>query len=357
VATILGWVLLAAGAAAGVLAGWVLVRSRRSAAADFKPDTAGLVLGVAGSAAPKMIRPGMLDALGEGEIGLDDLLVTVVDLAARGYLQLQPIVQDGDITDWLLSRTAKPDTGLQDFERTLLRLPFESRSPAADPTAAGNDPWLDEDVSAPLPLKITRLSSLVKNRDTTTRALTELQDATEATGWFAGNKASNIWAPVGAVVILAGLMGLAAMFITGMRDFTLSTAMGFVGGGLLVAAGVLLASTARLTVNRTDAGQAATAQVERYGRWLAQLQAHQILPDTATDLFNANLAAALELGLGDQFAAIFEEAAKRMAAWGNNLPLDLGWLDTAQFSGPVVMTPTKAVQLSRQFIADGQSDS
>jgi hypothetical protein len=144
------------------------------------------------------------------------------------------------------------------------------------------------------------------------------------------------------------------MFITGMRNVS---PPGFIGSALLTLSGVAMASTSRLTVSRTDAGQQAKSQVERYKRWLRSVQPHQILPETAGDLFNTNLAAALALGMGDQFAAVFAEAAKRMSAWGNQLPLKLGWLSTMQLpeSGHAPATPAAAVALAREFISDGRS--
>jgi hypothetical protein len=94
---ILGWVLLALGVAAAVLAINVFARSRMSLDATKQPDDSGLVIGEAGEVAPKTVRPGMLDALSDGEISLQDLLITMIDLAARGYLVLEPQARNGQV--------------------------------------------------------------------------------------------------------------------------------------------------------------------------------------------------------------------------------------------------------------------
>ncbi len=72
--------------------------------------------------APAGLRPGEIGVLMDERADMLDVSASIVDLAVRGYLTITETTGSGLFgkSDYLLTRTAKPDEGLQAFERVLL---------------------------------------------------------------------------------------------------------------------------------------------------------------------------------------------------------------------------------------------
>jgi hypothetical protein len=66
---------------------------------------------------PENLRPGQLGVLIDGVANPRDFAATITDLAARGYLVIEPVSDDPP--DWQLTRLDRDD-GLLDYERILL---------------------------------------------------------------------------------------------------------------------------------------------------------------------------------------------------------------------------------------------
>ena len=113
------WVLLFAGAIMAVasLVIWFVVRRHRESAVA-PASNPGLIL----PDAPGAVGPAMTGALVDGKAGVRDLMLSVIDLAVRGYLILKPL-SGNTSSGWLLQGTDKPARGLTDFETTLLAAP------------------------------------------------------------------------------------------------------------------------------------------------------------------------------------------------------------------------------------------
>jgi len=96
----------------------------------------------------------------------------------------------------------------------------------------------------------------------------------------------------------------------------------------MVVSGLLLISLAILRPSITAQGDLTRRQVQAHREWLQELQPHDIAPETATELFAANIVAALAFGLEGQFAEVFDTAIARHRNWGGQLGIDTNWLET-----------------------------
>jgi len=264
----------------------------------------------------------MMGALVDGKAGVRDLMLSVIDLAVRGYLVLKPLGST-PASGWLIQSTGKPSRGLTDFETTLL----------AAPAAAGS--------------AITLGSLFADSTGTINKSLTQLRAAVAQAGWFSADAHTPqhrpSWAAVGGLLILVGLIGAVVAMVAG---FSASIWPGLTGAALIVVSGLVLISLARLRPSVTAAGDATRRQVQVYRDWLQALQPHDIAPEQATELFNANIAAALAFGLEVSFAEVFDTAIARHRNWGGQLGIATDWLGVPQ--SPLA----GRVKLLDQLIAD-----
>ena len=297
-------VILLTGATLAVasLAIWFVVRRHRRL--EAQPDTnPGLIL----PDAPGAVSPPMMGALLEGTAGVRDLMLSVIDLAVRGYISLKPLPSAADKktpSGWVLQRTAKPARGLSDFETTLL----------AAPTAAGS--------------AITLGSLFADRTDTVRGSLSQLRAAVARAGWFSGDTHQTqhraSWAAIGGLVILIGLIAAVVALVAG---FSASIWPGLTGAALTVVSGLLLISLARLRPSITAHGDATRRQVQAYRDWLQALEPHDIAPEKATELFGTNIVSAMAFKLEAPFAEVFDTAIARHRNWGGHLNIDTDWLD------------------------------
>ncbi len=289
-------------AAAVVVA--VLVRDRRPATPE---PAAGLLTPEPSLDPPAGQTPGMIGALLDGEINQRNIKVTLVDLAARGYLRITALCDDhGHCYDWVLRRTAQPlGPELLVFETTLLTESF-------DPIGVGNRTSSS-----------TTLSSVLA-QPVGDAAEEELAGELRYRGWFAEEESrrTSSWGWVGAVVLLLGLLVTAFMLIDWLArgDFR-----GVLGGVMMIAAGILLASLGRHHGPHTVSGAQARAAASDYRRELGQLRPEDIEPAGASELFSRLLPWAVGFGNEDQLAKAFEDEQRRAANWGQHSELAVGW--------------------------------
>jgi uncharacterized protein (TIGR04222 family) len=259
----------------------------------------------------------MIGVLDDGRIGANDLLITLIDLAARGYLTISaPTNPDGH---WRLTRTTKTADALRTFETALIETPF----------VAGDTRTLD---------------SLLADDTVVDSAIAALQHDADTTGWFVPTAESH-WGKIGGSLVLLGLVALATGIIIGMNTLPIP---GITGGVLLTGSGLLIVTLAKMQHDRSEIGHAARQQLARYHDWLSALAAHQLLPDAASMLFNGNLAAALAFGMNVQFADVLDQAYARASGWGTTatLKIDHTWMPGAD-------TPAAAVREAARFVAAG----
>jgi hypothetical protein len=264
----------------------------------------------------------MIGVLDNGRIGTFDLLITLVDLAARGYLTISPTLNPQEHSNgehWALTRTAKPATGLRTFEDALV-------AAVAPP---GNTRTLD---------------SLLADDATMEAAAAALQHDADATDWFTP-VAESQWGKVGSALVLLGLALLATGIIIGLNTLPIP---GIVGGALITGSGLLITTLAKMQRDHSTTGRAAQEQLSRYHEWLRGLGAHQLLPENASLIFNDCVAAALAFGDAEQFAALYAQAYARAAAWGttSTLNVDFSWMLGAT-------SPAHAVSEASHFVSNG----
>jgi hypothetical protein len=267
---------------------------------------------------PDQATPGMIGVLDDGRVGANDLLITLIDLAARGYLTISPAAGPGE--HWLLVRTGKDTTGLRGFETALIDAPFAGTTTTRT------------------------LDSLLADDSVVEAAITALQHDADETGWFTRTSDSH-WGKIGGALVLAGLTMLATGIIIGLNTLP---APGIAGGALVTGSGLLIATLAKMQRDHSETGYAARGQLARYRDWLEGLSAHQLLPENASVIFNGCVAAALAFGASERFATVYARAYARASGWGtvDTLPVDFDWMQGAS-------SPAHAVHESSRFVADG----
>jgi hypothetical protein len=331
------WAILGLGALVGVLGVtlWFVARERYTApvVVEVQAHNQGLIRKDADSTMPENSSPGMIGTLDDGFVSAHDILISIVDLAARGWLG---IWREGDT--WTLHRLRAAPT-------------------SADSTQFDNDSGDNErsgSRSALLPTEKTLLDALFGAGDTVTteaffsatesydEALTQLQFAADDTGWFT-DATHNRWGLIGAGFVALGLVFAGVSLVDGLPTIQWP---GLAGAAATIAAGALIASLTRLHRDYTSAGEAAREHLRRYRDWLASMAAHDLPVERLTETFNAHIAAALAFGMETSFAAVFTQATERLAAWGRPLVLDIAWINGST-------TPEQCTKLAERFIADG----
>lgn len=330
------WSVLVVGVAAVILAAIVALRARRApTTADAAPVETGLVEPLPASVPPPGGRPGMFGILDDGEVNAHELLLTLLDLATRGFLVLGPVV-DADsvpprVSDWTLERTTVPADGLHAYEAALL-----DTLPIPTPTA-------------PPPL----LSAWAASRHTALdRVLIQLRGAARETGWMRAPRRRNTWGAVGGILLLAGLVIIAASVVGAMaRSLPWPSVT---GGALLALSGVILASRVRLRPGRTAEGESALHQVRRYRAWLENVAAHEIRIEEADDVLKADLAAAIAFGSAQHLGDVLDQLVRRAAGWARTVPIGTPWLGPDHPAWTEAPLPGQIVALAQQFVTEGR---
>lgn len=289
---------------------------------------AGLIVPERSLNPPEQQTPGTVGPLKEGEVDAHDLRLTLLDLAARGYLAITALVDEhGRAYEWVLRRTTKPvELTAHRFEDQLLTTPF-----TAD---RGSTTLSGLQTMATRPLQGAEVA---------------LADHLRRQGWFdhEAKQKHSPWGWVGALILLAGLLLTVYELIEWLatNDFR-----GVIGGGLLLAAGVLLASRGRMRSSQTDSGEAARNAMTDYRQTLAELSAEELPPDEIAGLFNRLLPWAVAFGDHEQLATNVDAVIHRAAGWGHQINLRLDWFEVSRATDQTDDKPT-AVEFSRQLAA------
>jgi len=298
---IVGLSLLAVSAVAAVIGH---LASRRSKKTKLNTPTPG----VNSPTAPDEMRPAMVGALHDGEVSESDLLVTLVDLAARGYLILTPLRDDPDEEpyDWQVKRTARPVDGLTDFEKVLVTRAFE------DSPSDGRMP-------------LVSLSTLTRGdhhalQATRRKLVEQLTDL----GWLAAHeRKSTRWGLIGGLVAVVGLLVSAWMIIAWLTDDDIT---GLIGGAAIIGAGMLIASVGR-TKTHSDEAEEVVRHIASYREFLLQDLPERLDSVNLTPAFNQHLPWAIQLNIVDKFTAQFDDYARRAEGWGTGQRVRPQWLN------------------------------
>jgi len=283
---------------------------------------------------PTGVTPGLAGPLVDGDVGTKDVRVTLAHLASRGFLRITALTDDhGRGHDWVIRRTDRPaDDDLLDYERTLLTVPFG-------------------DVSDGASVRMITLSSMATLPERPLEvAQRQLVDELRERGWFHDDERNrhSRWGWTGSILLVIGLLATAYMLIDWLAsgDFR-----GVIGGFLLGAAGILLASRGRRQTQHTDAGDDARTHVTRFRTALADLRPEDIATRAASAEFGRYLPWAVRFGTGAELARAFETEQHRSANWGRPLDIALDWYgpDRAE----VTWSPSELVAEVAGFVDGG----
>jgi uncharacterized membrane protein YgcG len=189
-------------------------------------------------APPGNLRPGQAGTLIDGVANPLDFAGTLADLAARGYVTIEPAGENPP--DWRLTRLDRQD-GLLEYEQVLL------------------DGLFDDDRAGAY-RHLTELDS--RFTATLARAGRALYADVVSRGWFAArpDRARMAWRVVGLVMAVGGL--IATIILAS------STRLGLIPVPVVLT-GLVLAGSAQWLPRRTEKGDALAARVLRFGRSIA----------------------------------------------------------------------------------------
>ncbi len=216
-----------------VIVPFVLVRRRRWRA-RLGPTPGG-------AAPPGNLRPGQVGTLIDGVANPRDFAATICDLAARGYLTIEPAGENPP--DWRLTRLDRKD-GLLEYEKILLDGLF------TDPQSG----------AAQRQRHLTALGTGFAA--TLLQAERALYAGVVSRGWFATrpDRTRLAWRAACLTMVVGGLV---ALVILAAR-----TRPGLVPVPVVVT-GLVLAGSAQWLPRRTEKGDALAARVLRFGRSVA----------------------------------------------------------------------------------------
>jgi len=270
-------------------------------------------------APPEGVRPGLVGTIIDEQANTIDVSATVVDLAVRGYLQIEEVESGGLFkrTDWQLTKLVPPEQvqALLPFEETLLAGIFAESNPV--------------------------LLSGLKNKfhSTLTTSQSQMYDEVTRRGWFrkSPQQARRGWTTLGLVVMGAGLasgwfLGFQSAETDRVGGLSAVIPSGIVlAGGLLVAGGIIYLLGQRMAA-KTAGGSAVLAQSLGFKQYLVTAEARQIRFEEAQDVFSRYLPYAIVFGVADRWAGTFSEVAEAATAAGHSIGMP-GWYIFAGHGG------------------------
>ena len=228
------------------------------------------------------MRPGLMGTLFDETANPLDVTATIIDLAARGYLRIEEVEQNGILgwfakADWRLVKLKEP-TDLLEYERTLFRSLFQT----------GDDVQLSD-----LRNKFASHMSAVQK---------DLYEEVVKRGWFNRSPEStrNTWIGIGVLALVAA--GGLQFLTTAFTHFALVTTPLVIGALAML---VLHRSMPR----RTAAGTAAVRHVRGFRRFIDDAEDERAQFAERANLFYEYLPYAIVFGLADKWSKAFEGLA------------------------------------------------
>jgi hypothetical protein len=249
---------------------------------------------------PKGVQPGMVGTIIDEQANPIDVSATVIDLAVRGFLQIEEI-SGSDMfrrTDWTLTRLAPPGgEQLLPYERQVLDGLFRTGD-------------------------VVVLSDLKNHFSTTLKQVqSAMYDEVVTRHWFRQSPQAQrgLWKSLGIGIAILGGLTL-AYGVPALTDlFGQSFTGGYVlGGGLLLAGGITSFLGGKMAA-KTAEGSAVHAQSLGFKEYLTTAEAGQIAFEEASNIFSRYLPYAVVFGVADRWAKTFAEVAKAAEAAGQTL--------------------------------------
>ncbi|MGH9277676.1 MAG: DUF2207 domain-containing protein [Acidimicrobiales bacterium] len=238
---------------------------------------------------PDRIRPGQLGTLIDEVANPLDVTATLIDLAVRGYLQIEEIPKQGRFSkpDWLLVKVKEPD-GLLDYERTLHEGLFRT----------GDQ------------VKLSDLKQ--KFADRFKKVQNALYDDVVKAGWFSTrpDHVRTLWIVLGVVAVVVAVLITMAMAAL--------THAALLAVPLLVGAVALLIG-ARKAPRRTPKGFAVLRRANGFRQFIEESEKERARFAERANLFSEYLPYAIVFGCTDKWAKAFagldQEIAESTHGW------------------------------------------
>jgi uncharacterized membrane protein YgcG len=233
---------------------------------------------------PPGLRPGQLGTLIDERADVRDVTATIVDLAVRGYLRIDPVDPGKKKTDYTLVKLREADDAMVDYEKTL----FTKLLGSADSVTLSS-------------IKTTFASTLAKVQAEMYQNVTQL-------GWFRGNPstARTAWGFAGFGIFALGVV--------------LTWLAGAAGPWALIPLpiaflGIMVIATIKAAPARKAEGTRVLAQTQGFERFLSTADGNKLRFEEGSDIFSMYLPFAIAFGVADKWSATFE----RLAAQGQKL--------------------------------------
>ena len=220
---------------------------------------------------PDGVRPAELGTLSEGVAFPKFHAATIVDLAVRGHVSIEPT----GIKNWRLSRLEEPGDDLTEYEEQLLDAVF-----------------LDED-----PVRLDALSR--EARKALVKAGSALETDVVEHGWFTSRPLGSRSAVIltGIIIVMLSPLALAFGIQNGIGIFALAIAA--LGAGRLAAVSK--------APKRTATGYALHVQGRGFRKFLETAEAGQLQFELDEDGFTTYLPHAMALGVVNRWVALFRQ--------------------------------------------------
>ena len=288
---------------------------------------------------PKDMTPAEVGTLMNERVDMADILSTLIDLAARGYLVIEDLSTKGIVgnigatTDYAFTRTGKQiplDAPLRAHEQTFLRGLFNSTDANAGRVTLAS-------------LKDRFYIHLPQIRESIYRDLTDKQ-------FFQSNPETTRQNYIGYGVLIGGA-GIVAIFLAGF--------LGTIAYGIgLIAAGLIVAAWARAMPAKTAIGSQHLRECLGFQRFVQLAEKDRIeklISDDPT-IFGRLLPYAMVLGVGEIWAQKFSDLMHEAPDWyrSNSGDLFVPYLFVSNLgSGMSEMGTTFASQPSQSSGAGG----
>ncbi|HEY80663.1 MAG TPA: DUF2207 domain-containing protein [Caldilineae bacterium] len=232
---------------------------------------------------PSDLPPGMAGTLIDEKADTKEIIATIVDLARRGYLRMEEVMNDEDsgysTRDFLYTRLKAPDDDLREYERYVLEKLFNGERDR----------------------KLSDLKNTFYKYNAEAQQL--LSKAVAEEGFFVAdpNKVRRKWLGFGAVLFLLTIIlsCVGPAILSPLTD--LGVLLGF--GPFIFAIGLMILSF--FMPKKTQQGADEAAKWEAFRTYLKNLDDYVEL-DKATELFERYLPYAIAFGLEKRYLRMWE---------------------------------------------------
>ncbi len=274
-------------------------------------------------APPDGVPPRLVGAVIRDGSANQDITATIIDLAVRGYIQME----QGQGDDFSLHQTGADPASLNPVDRQVYDGLF------ADGPVITKESMADQAFYT-----------------TYTGFQSTLKEEFDAQGWYKSDPRATVAAYLvgGLLIALLGGVGAFVLGRTLARSGTLG--LGWLAVPFVVLGLGMMVLAKRMPV-RTPIGSAVAIQSLGFKKYLETAEADQIRWEEGQDIFSQYLPYAIAFGCAERWSKIFEELAARGAPlpqpgwyagyWGYNLPI---WLAINHSIGSIGQSYTDSVQ-------------